>query len=47
MAYFGMTAPAVELWPDAMLVFDIMELTLGAAQLDSSTAQEACRTVQS
>ena len=29
MAYFGMTVPAEELWPDAMVVFDVIELILG------------------
>eukprot|EP00439_Symbiodinium_sp_Y106_P079711 s768_g18.t1 len=29
MAYFGMTVPADELWPDAVVVFDVVELILG------------------
>ncbi|CAE7701884.1 Scn5a [Symbiodinium sp. CCMP2456] len=29
MAYFGMTVPADELWPDAVVVFDVIELVLG------------------
>ncbi|CAE7288208.1 Scn10a [Symbiodinium pilosum] len=29
IAYFGMTSPASELWPEATLVFNVMELTIG------------------